>query len=191
MNTLTKRIGLLVLLCMSNPLRAGIIAYTHDSAGRLTAVNYGTNKTIAYTYTAGGDLTQRQFSAGAGGDSDGDGIDDAWELQYFTNLSRNGTGDFDNDGFSDRSEFLAGTNPTNSASLLKITQALSDGLTAATIQWQSVSGKTYRLQYQGPLNGGSWTNVPGDVTATGATSTKSDPTLNGAVNRFYRVLLAP
>ncbi|MFW5988729.1 MAG: Ig-like domain-containing protein, partial [Desulfosudaceae bacterium] len=45
-------------------------------------------------------------------DTDGDGLDDAWERQYFGNLDRDGTGDYDGDGISDRDEFLLGLDPT-------------------------------------------------------------------------------
>ena len=41
-------------------------------------------------------------------DLDQDGMADAWENQYFGNLSRDGTGDYDGDGVSD----LLGTDPT-------------------------------------------------------------------------------
>lgn len=44
-------------------------------------------------------------------DSDGDGMDDAWELEHFGTLGRDGTGDFDGDGISDYDEFLNGTDP--------------------------------------------------------------------------------
>jgi len=45
-------------------------------------------------------------------DSDGDGVLDTCEMQYFGNLERNGSGDFDGDGFLDRDECLQGTDPT-------------------------------------------------------------------------------
>ena len=40
------------------------------------------------------------------GDSDGDGMNDAWEIDTFGNLSRDGTGDFDGDGILDLDEYL-------------------------------------------------------------------------------------
>jgi hypothetical protein len=46
-------------------------------------------------------------------DSDGDGMPDWWEVQYFGNLDRDGTGDWDGDGLIDLAEFEYGTNPTN------------------------------------------------------------------------------
>lgn len=45
------------------------------------------------------------------GDSDGDGMDDAWEREHFGNLDRDGSGDFDGDGVSDLDEYESGTNP--------------------------------------------------------------------------------
>lgn len=44
-------------------------------------------------------------------DRDNDGLDDAWEIQYFGHLRRDGTGDYDNDDYSDATEFANGTNP--------------------------------------------------------------------------------
>lgn len=46
-------------------------------------------------------------------DSDNDGLTDAWEIQYFSNLSTtNGATDSDNDNISDADEYLFGTDPT-------------------------------------------------------------------------------
>ncbi|MBX3746801.1 MAG: hypothetical protein KF833_15940 [Verrucomicrobiae bacterium] len=49
----------------------------------------------------------------ASSDSDGDGLPDEWELQYFGNLDQGPGGDFDNDGLTNLEEYLAGTDPTN------------------------------------------------------------------------------
>jgi hypothetical protein len=45
-------------------------------------------------------------------DTDGDGMDDEWEMRFFGTLDRDGTGDFDRDGISDLDEFLMSTDPT-------------------------------------------------------------------------------
>jgi hypothetical protein len=47
-------------------------------------------------------------------DTDCDGMDDQWELDYFGNLDRDGTGDADGDGISDLDEFLNNLNPLES-----------------------------------------------------------------------------
>ncbi len=47
------------------------------------------------------------------GDSDGDGMSDAWERLWFGGLSEPANGDYDLDGISNLAEYLAGTNPTD------------------------------------------------------------------------------
>lgn len=45
-------------------------------------------------------------------DTDGDGLPDWWEIQYFGDLSQDGEGDFDGDGYTNLEEYDAGTDPT-------------------------------------------------------------------------------
>ncbi|NMA21207.1 MAG: LamG domain-containing protein, partial [Lentisphaerae bacterium] len=44
-------------------------------------------------------------------DSDGDGLPDWWEIQYFGNLDRDGTGDYDGDGLTDLYEYYTSLAP--------------------------------------------------------------------------------
>ena len=46
-------------------------------------------------------------------------------------------------------------------------------------------GVRYRVQFKDDLAAANWLNLPGDVIATGSTSTKSD--LNNGTQRFYRL----
>jgi hypothetical protein len=48
-------------------------------------------------------------------DSDGDGLPDWWELQYFGNLSQSANDDPDGDGVTNLQEYQQGRNPTKSA----------------------------------------------------------------------------
>ena len=50
------------------------------------------------------------------GDTDADGLPDAWELLYFGSLAQTASGDFDGDGYSNLQEYQAGTLPNNSSS---------------------------------------------------------------------------
>jgi len=47
-------------------------------------------------------------------DTDGDGLPDYWEIQYFGDLAQGAGGDFDGDGLTNLQEYQAGTDPTNS-----------------------------------------------------------------------------
>lgn len=47
------------------------------------------------------------------GDSDGDGLLDDWELQWFGDLDESGGADFDGDGATNREEMDAGSDPTD------------------------------------------------------------------------------
>ena len=187
-----RMVVVLAVLSMSAAvLWAGVIVYSRDGGGRLTGVQYANGKAHGYTYDAAGNLTRRAATLPSiGGDSDGDGLPDDWELLYFGNLGRDGTGDFDDDGFRDSSEFLAGTSPIDALSVLSITRAIP-GVGQFTVEWQAVAGKTYRVQYKDALDLPAWQNVAGDVTAGGGTASKTDTTTAGASLRFYRVTLTP
>jgi uncharacterized repeat protein (TIGR01451 family) len=59
-----------------------------------------------------------------------------------------------------------------------------------TLTWSSISGLTYRVQYDSQLGDTNWTDLPPDVTATNTISSQTDTNLTDA-QRFYRVLLVP
>jgi Rhs family protein len=62
-------------------------------------------------------------------DTDADGLDDDWELQYFGDLTKDGTADTDNDGISDLNEFTSGYDPTTADSYVaNIADQDADGL---------------------------------------------------------------
>ena len=73
-------------------------------------------------YTAGSDPTVPTDP----GDTDSDGLPDAWEQAWFGNLAQPGTADPDGDGASNAAEYAAGSVPTNRASTPADTDA--DGL---------------------------------------------------------------
>jgi List-Bact-rpt repeat protein len=50
-------------------------------------------------------------------DSNGNGLPDWWEMQYFGNLNQTASGDFDGDGVSNFDEYVEGTNPADPTSL--------------------------------------------------------------------------
>lgn len=78
--------------------------------------------------------------------------------------------------------------PTGPDSDVPVVQSVVLNGESATITWSGKAGVTYKLQSKAAVTDTSWTDVPGTVTATGATVTKTDAV---GVNpkRFYRVVI--
>lgn len=124
-----------------------------------------------------------------GADADGDGIADAWELQYFGNLiTANATSDFDHDGVSDLSEYLQGTDPRDASNYLRITgfSTASFG-SPSTLTWTSVPTRLYHVIESTSLAVPNWyDSVFGLITSDGATTTRMVTDTNSPM-RFFRV----
>ena len=120
-------------------------------------------------------------------DTDGDGLPDNWETQNglspTNSVGINGaSGDPDGDGFTNIQEFLAGTDPNDDNSLLRITQLGNGG---RRITWQSVPGKNYQV-YSAPEITYAFEPLSGTVTAfQNTTSYTNNAPLNA--REFYRV----
>lgn len=82
-------------------------------------------------------------------DTDGDGLPDIWENQFGPEAG-NRNDDADNDGASNWSEYIAGTDPTNALSYLKV--ELATGANQATIRFAALSNKTYTVEFCDDLN---------------------------------------
>jgi hypothetical protein len=55
-----------------------------------------------------------------------------------------------------------------------------------TLTWAAVSNRTYRVQFKNSLDETNWADLPGDVTATNSTASKTD--VLGDTTRFYRLI---
>jgi hypothetical protein len=120
-------------------------------------------------------------------DTDGDGMPDSYELAYGGSATGlDPAGDADGDGMSNLAEYLAGTDPGDPNSYLRIDLTAAPGL--ATIQFAAVSNRTYTVQYTDVLpNVGPWTKLA-DLLArpNNWVEAISDP--GWTSNRFYRAV---
>ncbi|WP_226662903.1 calcium-binding protein [Microbulbifer aggregans] len=80
----------------------------------LPAIGQAGNYAITFTATDGVLSSQRSvnIAVNPADDTDGDGLNDAWEMEHFGNLDRDGTGDYDEDGRTDAQEEAVGSDPT-------------------------------------------------------------------------------
>lgn len=124
-------------------------------------------------------------------DTDGDGLPDAWEMEH--QLDENDStgvngpdGDPDNDRFRNIEEYLAGTDPRDSESLLEITSQANGG---RRLTWKSVPGKAYRV-YATAMVTEAFEPLSGAINATTTTATYADPA-PAVANKFYRVEVLP
>lgn len=96
------------------------------------------------------------------------------------------SGDHDADGMSNQGEDVAGTNPLDRASSLRVASSSRPTATSFVLTWASVVGKTYRVQAATTPAEASFADISGDITATDTATSFTDTAATGA-RKFYRV----
>jgi subtilisin family serine protease len=123
-------------------------------------------------------------------DTDRNGLPDWWEQTYFSRLlGTDANADADHDGASNLAEWLAGTNPTNAASCLRLLAPSATATNGIVLRWPSVAGKTYRLERATNLLAGFNTVVRSNINATPPTNSEPDSAVLPANARYYRVMV--
>ena len=95
-------------------------------------------------------------------DSDHDGLPDDWENAHGLNPNDPADAglDFDLDGQTNWQEYIAGTDPQDPQSFLKIQQiGRSNGGGAAVIQFNALSNRTYSVQSKASVPGAAWSKL--------------------------------
>jgi len=123
-----------------------------------------------------------------GADSNGNGLPDAWQRTYFGTLGVDPNADPDGDGMSNKQEYIAGTNPTNSADKLLITDFnTTPGGSNISLTWSSVPTRSYFIQKSLNLSSPNWIDSGlGVFSSSGSSITQSIIDTNSP-ERFYRV----
>ncbi len=129
-------------------------------------------------------LANLRLSALPNPDTDGDGLDDAWERTWFGNLTaQSGGEDADNDGATNAEECLAGTRPNDRASRLTFQTHVRNGNTY-TLEIRTVPGRRYRLETNASLSPAGWSPVGAAFSATSDVTIRT-VTMNSSTPRVF------
>jgi hypothetical protein len=121
-----------------------------------------------------------------------DGIPDSWRLRYFGTIYNPlsvASADPDGDGASNWDEYVAGTDPTDPKSCLRLSsaQTLTSQGPEYVVLWPSVAGKQYVVESSPTLSSPNWMPLSTNF-GSGANLIFQDA--SGVNPRFYRVRLA-
>lgn len=125
---------------------------------------------------------------GPAGDSDSDGMPDAWEDAHGLNrLVDDASEDADGDGFSNLDEYLAGTDPQSASSRMALTIRFGrQG--GVELLFQGVDGRAYTVQSREDIAGSAWENFAQIAERTPALLIFIPVGDAPTVGRFYRVV---
>jgi hypothetical protein len=173
-------------------------------AGTGSAISFG-NQTVTGNYTVVAVDATTGCTATMSGSATVVSLTDpfqCWQMQYFgcTNCPQaDADADPDGDGMSNTNEFLSGTNPTNSASVLRIISTVRQ-TTDVVITWTTAGGYTNVVQVTaGNGTGGyatdNFVNLGSPIIIPGSGDAMTNyPDAGGATNvqsRYYRIRLLP
>jgi hypothetical protein len=131
-------------------------------------------------------------------DGNGDGVADLWQIRYFGCVGCPNAApgaDPDGDGMSNQQEYLAGTDPTNSASAFRISAIAREG-NDLRVTWMTGPDKTNALQLAaGDVDGGYSNNFADIFTVTNTVGFSTNyldvGSATNSPSRYYRVRLVP
>ena len=123
-------------------------------------------------------------------DTDADGIPDAWEIANALNPNNaaDAAQDSDGDGFDNLREYLAGTDPHDPASRLRIS-SVSSIPGGWRIAFSTTTGRTYRVNWSPDL--AQWFTFAENIAGTGGEVEVDELSAPAPSQRFYRVIARP
>ena len=120
-------------------------------------------------------------------DTDGDHVPDEWEFAYnfSTNNAGDATIDTDGDTMTNLEEYIAGTDPRDEQSYLKVDTISVAG--SAALSFLARSNKTYTIQFNSELSSSGWLNFTNALSRpTNRVEIIVDPA--STAGRVYRLL---
>jgi hypothetical protein len=134
-------------------------------------------------------LTDSGFASANGLDTDGDGMPNVWELTYGfnTNSLADANLDADGDGLSNVQEYRADTNPTNAASVLKLSSIEHLGGNQVRLTFSAMSNKNYTVESKNAFSDPAWSTVVNVASVTTNRIVQVTNTVPALANRLFRL----
>ncbi len=98
--------------------------------------------------------------------------------------------DSDGDGYTNAQEIIAGTDPNNPASALRITAVREVGGNVE-VDFDAIAGKQYKIENKDALSDATWTQIDSFTGAVTGTQTVVDTGAGAGASQFYRVKAGP
>jgi hypothetical protein len=157
--------------------------WTGDGTNRIVAGDMN-SATVTVAMTAAADLT-----GWFGANTTARGTPEWWLAGYgLTNgWDAEENGDPDGDRLLTWEEWVAGTDPTRSGSVLALTRASQIGAAGAEVSWWSVSNKTYAIERGTNLLAPDFTAIATNLPATPPINVYTDSAAAPAGGVFYRI----
>ncbi|HUI08212.1 MAG TPA: PKD domain-containing protein [Verrucomicrobiae bacterium] len=204
----------------TNGLAPLTVTFTDTSSGDVTnslwdfgdggTTNVATSS-VMYTYVTPGNYSVTEIVSGADGSGTNTQVNlisawdqfSAWQYQYFQCTGcpqAQPDADPFGKGMSNTNQYLAGLNPTNPASVFRITSVVTDSNNNVLITWSTAGVRTNAVQVSSGDASGDYSNDFQDSSgATTVINITGDTTTNytdvgGATNspaRYYRIRLVP
>ncbi|MCE9518652.1 MAG: hypothetical protein K8R87_03670 [Verrucomicrobia bacterium] len=184
-------------------LAANTIAWSVQS-GPITGISGGGLATAGTVYQDSAATVQGSFAGSSGSLNltvinvsnddlpgySGDGLDDAWQVQYFGLNNPNAAPSYvsDGSGLTNFFKYTAGLIPNNAASTFTQTVAPVVGQSAQkkVIINPIVAGRVYTVQYSLDLSAGSWQTLT-NATQSDVGNVRTVTDLSAGTRKFYRV----
>jgi subtilisin family serine protease len=124
-------------------------------------------------------------------DANANSMPDEWELEHFGTVDDVHLSDTDTDadGASDLAEFIAGTNPTDASSCLRLAIPLTIDGNRLRLEWPSVPGRAYRIESATDI--GQWKVLSDWMNSAGTSGSYELDAATNTTVRFFRLAVRP